>query len=807
MKKLKSKVTRVLAGCLATFVALGSGVLPGGVLNVRAERYPHLYDTFKIDSAHFPDPVFLQYVKDAYDQNRDGKLDNDEIIEARTIRCDKMGISTLKGIKYLPELRGIYCSFNNLTELDIKDNQLITGIWVSNNNFTKLDFSKNPGLEWLYCFDCPKLTSLNVTGNPLMSYLEVNTCPLGSIDVSHNPLLEQLTCASCNLTKLDISKNHKLTHLDCQVNDISYLALDKTPAMKRLDCWMNSGLANLDVSCLPHLQYYNCAKNNITKLDLSKNTELVKLNCGWNNLKSLDLSHNPKLYSLSCNDNQLTSLDLSNAPDLQFLMAYINDFNTLDIGNNPKLMDCIDKGTYKFEPNAASHSYTIDYGIDDSYAGLDSKYFFCVDDRVNVTRNAAAQVSTEVYFEGDIADTSQYLTREMVAQTLYELAGSPSVDGLTSRFTDVEQGSWYYAALLWGEANNVTVGFPDMASDTFGVGKWCTKQDMAFMVMQWALYMGYERSIDFGRSDDYIDYFEVSYKDWEAVCWACTYRSFPTEGDRNADKSQQYIKPFKVVSRDDLTYFIQGIQEENGVAISSSLPMPSASYVPANIETHGRGPGNYLINTPVDLSQWNDDIDDGSAFEQAGKQAEAATGGSGSASGTGAAATGGAAAGSGAAAGGSTSGGSSKTGKWVQADNGQYNFVTDDGNKETNCYRDGCWLDENGNYNPAYSNGTWKCNSTGWWYEDNGWYPYSQWLKIDGYWYYFCDDGYMDYSEYRDGCWLESGGNWNEAYSLGQWHVNSTGWWYSDGDWYPYSQYLWIDGTCYHFDGDGYWDK
>ena len=101
---------------------------------------------------------------------------------------------------------------------------------------------------------------------------------------------------------------------------------------------------------------------------------------------------------------------------------------------------------------------------------------------------------------------------------------------------------------------------------------------------------------------------------------------------------------------------------------------------------------------------------------------------------------------------------------------------------------------------------SWKCNSTGWWVEDTtGWYPASQWQKIDGKWYYFTSSGYMDYSEYRDGCWLGADGAWVEDYSGGHWLSNSKGWWYEDSSgWYPYSQYLWIDGTEYYFKADGY---
>ena len=117
----------------------------------------------------------------------------------------------------------------------------------------------------------------------------------------------------------------------------------------------------------------------------------------------------------------------------------------------------------------------------------------------------------------------------------------------------------------------------------------------------------------------------------------------------------------------------------------------------------------------------------------------------------------------------------------------------------------GRWYDEFGNstYDGVLS---WKNDSTGWWVEDSvGWYPKSQWQKIDGKWYYFCADGYMDYSEYRDGCWLNADGSMDPNYIGGHWCNDNKGWWYEDNGWYPRSQYVWIDGFHYWFGDDGYW--
>ena len=109
------------------------------------------------------------------------------------------------------------------------------------------------------------------------------------------------------------------------------------------------------------------------------------------------------------------------------------------------------------------------------------------------------------------------------------------------------------------------------------------------------------------------------------------------------------------------------------------------------------------------------------------------------------------------------------------------------------------------NLNSFATGGSWKSDSSGWWYEySDGSYAMG-WTEIDGYWYYFLGSGYMDYSEYRDGCWLNADGTWNTAYSGGYWASDSTGWWYTDASgWYPVNTWLWIDGSCYFFKASGY---
>ena len=127
-----------------------------------------------------------------------------------------------------------------------------------------------------------------------------------------------------------------------------------------------------------------------------------------------------------------------------------------------------------------------------------------------------------------------------------------------------------------------------------------------------------------------------------------------------------------------------------------------------------------------------------------------------------------------------------------------------DTGKPSNEWIGGKWYDASGNNSYKYT-ASWKSNGSGWWYEDtSGWYPKSCWQKIDHIWYYFGADGYMASNEYREGCWLGADGAWKYA-AIGSWRSSSGGWWFGDtAGWYAYSQWLKIDGYWYYFDGSGY---
>lgn len=93
--------------------------------------------------------------------------------------------------------------------------------------------------------------------------------------------------------------------------------------------------------------------------------------------------------------------------------------------------------------------------------------------------------------------------------------------------------------------------------------------------------------------------------------------------------------------------------------------------------------------------------------------------------------------------------GSDETGWWWQWGNGTY---------AQNEFVNGYWLDENGWYDSTWDGSKWKSDSKGWWFEyPDGTYPKGQWLKINGDWYYFDEDGYMVTGKHSVGTFASDG--------------------------------------------------
>ena len=354
-------------------------------------------DTIHIVQYHdteveFEDAEFGRYCLEHFDDDGDGRIIGREVRDIREMNVSELGITSLSGIEAFENLEVLYCSDNELSSLDLRQNKKLKILDCNDNPLTSLDVSGFTSLQSLYCFSTNLMTSLNASGCTslqdlgfgIMSVANINLsgctnlkidfwqsaavyakfetidisdCPgvqrmmlsvmpqLTSVDVSGCTNLQFLNTNQCNLTTLDVSGCTSLQTLQCLDNPLTNLDVSGCINLQNLiitEYDYAAGICNLtslDLSDCSALQTLNCRNNQLTDLDLSNCPALYELNCGGNRLTSLDLSNCPALYELSCFSTQLTSLDLSSCPDLYKLDCCNNQLTDLDLSSCPDLFD------------------------------------------------------------------------------------------------------------------------------------------------------------------------------------------------------------------------------------------------------------------------------------------------------------------------------------------------------------------------------------------------------------------------------------------------------------------------------------
>ncbi len=151
----------------------------------------------KIDEINFPDEnfreVLIKYFGDSVET---------DIVEELNLFCCE--INTLKGIEHFTNLEILYCSHNNITELNVEYFTKLRHLDCSNNKITKLILDNNFKLEDVHCEGnglvelilkgCVNLQTLicyynNFTELPLdnlveLNYLRVDETVKGALNIS-----------------------------------------------------------------------------------------------------------------------------------------------------------------------------------------------------------------------------------------------------------------------------------------------------------------------------------------------------------------------------------------------------------------------------------------------------------------------------------------------------------------------------------------------------------------------------------------------------------------------------------------------
>ncbi|MGF1554754.1 T9SS type A sorting domain-containing protein [Paucihalobacter sp.] len=267
------------------------------------------------------DPIFENYLEthtsDGIEVNvgdpesmGDGIANNglvltDRINNVVLLDISGLGITDLTGIEDFTALETLFCSNNNLSNLNVSSNINLASLLCGANRLTQLMLNNNISLETLNCSN-NQLQSLIVTNNTALKSLTASGNQLTSIDVSNNSNLSLLAVSNNRITgELSVEENLNLESLFCASNQISTLNLTSNTVLKTLNASGNL-LTTLDLSTVNTLTCPEPQTNPLTvcqgsaSVDVSRNrlTSLVVSN-GFNELFVVfNASENPELFCI-----------------------------------------------------------------------------------------------------------------------------------------------------------------------------------------------------------------------------------------------------------------------------------------------------------------------------------------------------------------------------------------------------------------------------------------------------------------------------------------------------------------------------
>ena len=250
-------------------------------------------------------------------------------------------------------LQTIDCGTNQITDLNVLQNNQLLNLTCNNNQLVNLDISENKALTSFNCSN-NQLIALNAKSN-------YNTT-LSVFDATDNPALicinvDDAVYSETNWTNIDPVTSFSL---DCEnANLLTYIP-DSNFEQRLITLGHDSGpidgyVVTAIISAVPSLNligagisdltgledftsltYLNFINNNVSSIDVSQNTMLTELWMRFNQVSSLNLKQNINLSILVCGSNQLTELDLSKNVALTQFTCENNNITTIDVknGNN-----------------------------------------------------------------------------------------------------------------------------------------------------------------------------------------------------------------------------------------------------------------------------------------------------------------------------------------------------------------------------------------------------------------------------------------------------------------------------------------
>lgn len=387
-------------------------------------------------SGQFPDYYLRTAVLDYLEAKGINKDSDDVVTESDRVAMtsltmlilNNLRITDMSGIEYLTGLKTLKCQSNNISSIDLDGLTALEVFNCSYNNLTEVDTSDLISLKELSC----------------------NNNSISSIDTTNITNLESLNCSDNCISSLTVVNLHNLKELYCN----------------------NNGLTALNVTHLTNLTMLECINNQLNDLNIAC-SGLEELHCGNNNLESIKIINCPGLKRLYCSNNKLKVLNISNLNNLIYVSAQKNEFNTS--GQGASTTDILCEVDNKPGLTIISHGQKV--WEDNPFTD------------VTLNQRAVQYVYENGLMSGTTATTfspNVTMSRGEMANILYIMAESPSVEGLSNPYTDVAADSVYCDAIKW-IYNNGTQSIIDGTSSTaFNPDGGITRENVAVAIYKYA---------------------------------------------------------------------------------------------------------------------------------------------------------------------------------------------------------------------------------------------------------------------------------------------------------------------------------
>ena len=239
---------------------------------------------------------------------------------------------------------------------------------------------------------------------------------------------------------------------------------------------------------------------------------------------------------------------IETGPDLLWSIGDELSAEDLVNGAKGKWQKAVDKANANVDKKLATQTYE-DVNFGDWYV---KAVQFVMDNDIMTGKGKKSEDATQ-----EIFDPETPLTRAEFVTVLYNKEKKPDAP-VEQAFEDVDNKEWYADAVAWAHANKIVAGYED---GTFGVKDKITREQLAQMLYNYAIFRGYNISVDnlntdmnrFADSDSITDWAE------KAMTWVTA------KGIMNGDTAEKpHLNPLGNAKRSECASLVQKFMEVQG---------------------------------------------------------------------------------------------------------------------------------------------------------------------------------------------------------------------------------------------------